>query len=142
MEVVSAGSKPADEVDPNALWVLGVHGIPVEDPRPKRTEQVLGLGWDVVITVCDRARDTCPVLPGATLAVHWGMADPAGAPDEGRAFEEAFQTLSGRIDRLLALPLDTLSPSELREELGRIGSEALVEAQASGEDPDRASESP
>jgi arsenate reductase len=102
VEVASAGSKPAEKVDPNALRVLGAHGIPVEEPRPKRTEEVLGLGWDVVITVCDHARDTCPVLPGATLAVHWGMADPAGTSDEERAFEEAFQILSGRIDRLLA----------------------------------------
>ena len=63
-----------------------------------------------MITVCDNARDACPFLPGAAT-VHWGLPDPAEhtAPDAARrAFEETFVALEGRVNALLALPLESL----------------------------------
>jgi protein-tyrosine-phosphatase len=124
VEAQSAGANPAQDIHPRALQVLAERGIPVVGQRAKRTDEVLGLGWDVVITVCDQAREACPVLPGATLAVHWGMEDPAEAASE-RAFAEAFELLSRRVDELLALPLNTLMPDELLEELEGIGEPRL-----------------
>ena len=101
--------------------VLAVHGISAVSHRPKRTEEVLSSGWDVVITVCDQARQACPVFPEATLTAPWGVEDPVGAPNEVQAFEEVFQILSRRIDEFLSLPLDTLDPEPLRIQLNRIG---------------------
>lgn len=123
----SAGPKPAERVKPGALRVLAAHGIQADGQRPKRTEEVLGLGWDVVLTVCDDARESCPVLPEATISAHWGMADPAGTPNEAKAFEEAFQILSERIDELLGLPLETILAEELATELDRIGRDETSE---------------
>lgn len=121
VEVESAGVTPTAQVNPGALRVLAVHGISVVSHRPKRTEEVLSSGWDVVITVCDQAREACPVFPEATLTAHWGVEDPVGVPNEAQAFEEAFQILSRRIDEFLSLPLDTLDPEPLRIQLNRIG---------------------
>ena len=115
----SAGAKPAERVHPGALRVLAAHGLEADRQRPKRTEEVLGLGWDVVLTVCDLAKEACPVLPEATLTAHWGVADPAGAPNEPRAFQEAYEVLD----------LAAVSPQELEDELNRIGrDEARQEA--------------
>ena len=121
VEVESAGVTPAAQVSPSTLRVLAAHGIPVMGHQPKPAEEVLGSSWDVVITVCDEAREACPVLPGVTLTSHWGVEDPAGSPNETQAFEEAFQILSRRINEFLSLPLATLDPEQLRTELDRIG---------------------
>ena len=125
VEARSAGATPAPQLHSGALQVLEEHGIPASGQRPKMTDEVLGLGWDVVITVCDQAKDACPVLPGATLAVHWGMDDPAEGPNERQAFATAYQLLSQRVDELLALPLAELSPDELREKLEQVGTPHL-----------------
>ena len=124
VEAGSAGAAPAGRVCPSALGVLERHGVPVEGLGPKATGELLGREWDVVITVCDRARDACPVLPRATVSAHWGMPDPARVtgPGEAAAFEEAFRTLRRRIDAFLALRLEEMDPAALGEALTVIGS--------------------
>ncbi len=81
--------------------------------------------WDFVITVCDRAKEACPVFPGQPVIAHWGMPDPAamqGTEDEKRrAFDAALFMLSRRIDLLLALPTDKLSRLALEHRVGAIG---------------------
>ena len=120
----SAGARPADKVHPAALAVLATHGVPAPADGPRASRDLLGERWDIVITVCDQAREACPVLPGSTLAVHWGMPDPAraAAADEAEAFGDAFRTLRRRIDAFLALPLGELSPAALRHALEELGS--------------------
>lgn len=120
----SAGAAPAGRVHPSALAVLERHGIPTGGLGPKATGELLGRDWDVLITVCDRARDACPVLPRATVSAHWGMPDPArvAGPGEAAAFDEAFRTLRRRIDAFLALRLEELDPAALGEALAGIGS--------------------
>jgi len=122
----SAGAHPGSRVHPQAIQQLEGAGIPVEGLRPKRTDEVIDEGWDLVITVCDQAQEACPVLPGATLSAHWGVEDPAGAPDEVTAFSEAFRILAHRVDRLLSLPLESMNPVDLRAQLIRIGTEGTT----------------
>lgn len=122
IESESAGAVPADRTHPAAIRVLETHGIPVGGLRPKRTEEVLGSGWDLVVTVCDHAKDVCPVLPDATVSTHWGMPDPDDGPEQAEACEDAFRTLSRRVDEFLRLPIEALSASELGRELEGIGS--------------------
>jgi len=81
--------------------------------------------WDIVITVCDRAKESCPYFPGQPILAHWGMEDPAEAEgsDEVKrcAFDHAFVMLARRIDLLLALPIDKLERLGLEGRIRAIG---------------------
>lgn len=117
IEAASAGSRPAARVNPYAVEVLAAHGIPWDGRTPKSLDDVAGERYDLVITVCDHARDACPFFPGADAQVHWGLPDPAEEhePDAARrAFRDTYDALVRRVDALLALPLDTLEAAELR----------------------------
>ena len=118
IEASSAGSRPARRVNPHAVQVLREHGIAWEDRVPRSIDDVSQERFDLVITVCDNARDACPFFPGAAAQVHWGMSDPAEEtePDAARrAFRETYVALSARVDALLALPLERLDAAALRE---------------------------
>ena len=118
IEAASAGSRPAARVNPFALEVLAAHGIEWTGRTPKRIDDVAGERFDLVITVCDNARDACPVFPGAGAQVHWGLPDPAEEQEPERArraFAETFAALEERVAALLALPLEALGPAALRE---------------------------
>ena len=105
-EVASAGSRPAERVNPLAIEVLRQVGIDWTGRAPKGLDAVLQEPWDLIITVCDKARDACPVFPGRPATAHWGLPDPAEVEgtreDRMRAFEETRRALEGRIDLLLA----------------------------------------
>ncbi len=114
----SAGSRPAARVNPYAIEVLREHGIIWEGHTPKSIDDVAGLQFDLVITVCDNARDACPFFPGAGAQVHWGLRDPAEETEPiraWRAFEETYAALAERVEALLALPLESLTAEALRE---------------------------
>jgi arsenate reductase (thioredoxin) len=122
--VGSAGTKPAPRVNPGAIDVLRDHGIDWNGHRPKTIDEIQHEPWDLVITVCDNARESCPVFPGHPAFAHWGMSDPADVePEEARAraFRETYQVLSRRIDLLLALPLEKLEQRLVELRVGEIG---------------------
>ena len=75
-EVASAGTE-ATGVNPYATRVLREVGIDWSGARSKSITEYLGQQFDYVVTVCDRARDTCPVFPGSDNTLHWGLDDPA-----------------------------------------------------------------
>ena len=83
-EVVSAGTE-ATQVNPYAVRVLADLGIDWSTARSKSISEFLDQRFDYVITVCDRARETCPVFPGTENALHWGLDDPSAV--EGTADE-------------------------------------------------------
>ncbi|HET7550659.1 MAG TPA: arsenate reductase ArsC [Gemmatimonadaceae bacterium] len=117
VEAASAGSRPAVRVHPLAVDVLREHGIAWEGRTPNGIEDVAGERFDLVITVCDNARDACPFFPGAGAQVHWGLPDPVEEPDPKaarRAFLETYDALVARVDALLALPLECLAPAALQ----------------------------
>ncbi len=123
----SAGSKPTGTPNPFALAMLAEQGYPAEGFASKSWHDFAdGPAFDLIFTVCDSAAaETCPVWPGQPISAHWGIPDPAAAEgsdaDKRAAFRIAFQRLKRRIDALLALPLDTLSPEALSEALTAIG---------------------
>ena len=125
LEAGSAGTAPAAEVHPLALGELARRGIEAAGTRPKSVDEILQEHWDIVITVCDAAQESCPVFPGQPVVAHWGVADPAaatGSEDERRhAFRGAAEVLARRIGLLLALPIETMDASALQAELRRIG---------------------
>jgi len=75
-EAVSAGTE-ATGVNPYVVRVLAEVGIDWSQARSKVITEYLGERFDYVITVCDRARDTCPVFPGSENTLHWGLDDPS-----------------------------------------------------------------
>jgi len=98
--VESAGTEPKG-VNPMSIAVLGEVGIDWSDARSKSIEGFLGQSFDYVITVCDRARQTCPVFPGSGNSLHWGLEDPAevAGTEEERlaAFRVTRQELTMRL---------------------------------------------
>lgn len=101
----SAGTRPAPRVNPFAIAALGEAGIPWSGHAPQDVSAVQGQPWDLVITVCDNARESCPIFPGATEMMHWGMPDPAevtGGDDAKRlAFRDTLNVLRRRIEAFL-----------------------------------------
>ena len=75
-EVVSAGTDPKG-VHPLTVQVLAEAGIDWSGARSKSVTEFLGRPFDYVVTVCDRARQVCPVFPGEHNSLHWGLEDPA-----------------------------------------------------------------
>jgi arsenate reductase len=121
----SAGSKPAARVNPYALDTLREYGIPWTGHAPRSVEGLENEQWDFVITVCDRAKESCPFFPGQPMLAHWGMPDPAEVEGDERAkrqaFRDAFVLISRRIDLMLALPFDKLERLALEARVQAIG---------------------
>jgi arsenate reductase (thioredoxin) len=121
----SAGAQPAAQADAYAIDTLREHRIPWAGRQPRGLDGLERQPWDVVITVCDRAREACPVFPGQPVLAHWGMRDPAEVEGDDatkrRAFRDAFWLLARRIDLLLALPVERLAHFALQSRLRTIG---------------------
>jgi arsenate reductase len=77
-EVFSAGTHPST-VRPEAIAAMAEIGIDISGQRSKSVDEFTGVPLDVVITVCDNARENCPVFPAATVRLHWPFEDPAAA---------------------------------------------------------------
>jgi protein-tyrosine-phosphatase len=124
-EVASAGSRPAPQVNPLAVRVLQDAGIDWTGRTPKAIDEVSDQSWDFVITVCDRAREACPIFPGTPILAHWGMPDPAEVTGSEevrlRAFIDTLTVLNRRIDLFLALPSDKLDRLILEQRVRSIG---------------------
>ena len=107
-EVHSAGTKPKG-INPLTLRTLAEAGLDASWARSKSVTEYLGQQFDFVVTVCDEARQVCPVFPGVHESLHWGYEDPAGATgtEEERlaVFRRVFVQLAERIDQFVPLAL-------------------------------------
>jgi protein-tyrosine-phosphatase len=108
VEVHSAGSTPQPDVHPLARATLkNRFGIDTASLHPKSLNRFVDQQFDYVITVCDRAAESCPVFPGDPQRIHWSFADPAAVQDateQRRAFERVATELAARIRIWLSLP--------------------------------------
>lgn len=127
----SAGSRPTGTVNPAALEELEARGIPTDGLASKSWDGYAQRGaprFDYIFTVCDNAiGQSCPLLRGSPMAVHWGLPDPAavrGTEQEvRRAFGRAYERLSAMIDGLLLLPIETMARADVRKALRQIALE-------------------
>ena len=105
-DVVSAGVTPRP-VHSMTVTALAKVGIDVTGAVSKPVGGFLGRRFDYVVTVCDRARALCPVFPGGTQTLHWGIDDPAEADGSDRerqaAYDRALRELAGRIHAFIPL---------------------------------------
>jgi arsenate reductase len=123
----SAGVNPAGRVNPFALQVLrDVYHIDAGKARSKGCEEFNKIEFDFVITVCDNARETCPIWPGQPIVAHWGVPDPADAvgtdEEKLRAFKETARVLYHRIELFCSLPIEKLDRLKLARLVRDIGS--------------------
>ena len=76
-EVHSAGTNPKSEVNKFAIEVLKELGIQTDGLYPKLVDEFVDQDFDLVVTVCDSAKQNCPFFPRAKTIVHWSLKDPA-----------------------------------------------------------------
>lgn len=99
-QVFSAGTRPT-QVRPEAIAVMRELGIDISGHHSKSVDEFAGQPFDYVLTVCDNARESCPVFPAKTTAIHQSFEDPAaceGSADERMA---AFRRVRDRLRRYL-----------------------------------------
>lgn len=102
-ESYSAGSHPTGVVNPYALAVLEQHHIDTRHARSKSWDEFRGKRFDFVITVCDRAKESCPVWPGQPVQAHWGSPDPAAVTGDERTKQRAFLNVASQISARIGL---------------------------------------
>src|ERR1044071_399091 len=117
-QVFSAGASPTGKVNPFAIQVLkDRYNIDASDARSKSWEEFNDVEFDFVVTVCDNARETCPVWPGQPIVAHWSSPDPAAVSgtdaEKYRAFKDVAFQIERRLQLFTSLSLDKLDRLQL-----------------------------
>lgn len=105
VESASAGTE-VTRVHPLAVREMAERGIDIAGQRSKSMDEFAGEHFDYVVTVCDNARESCPIFPGDPERIHWSIPDPAaveGEEAQRMAFKRAADELTSRIRYLLAI---------------------------------------
>ncbi|MGO8969139.1 MAG: arsenate reductase ArsC [Myxococcaceae bacterium] len=136
-EAYSAGADPKGVVDPLTLKILhDKFRIDASGARSKSWDEFRNIDFDFVITVCDSARESCPVWPGQPIIAHWGLEDPAAFVGTAKQREQLFLNVATHIYRRIqiftSLPLAKLDRLRLERLVKRIGTDP--EAVASEEE--------
>jgi arsenate reductase len=126
-EAFSAGANPKGRVNPHVLEILSAnYHIDAASARSKSWEEFRDVVFDFVITVCDKARESCPVWPGQPIVAHWGSEDPDAVQGSDEARRQAVKRVAVEIYRRLglftALPiasLDRLRLEAMTNDIGR-----------------------
>jgi arsenate reductase len=100
LEVFSAGTEPGERVHPVAIEVMEEKGIDLSSGHPKPVEQFINTPFDYVITVCDGAKEACPVFTGKVKhRLHIGFDDPAEATGTPEEIKKVFLRVRDEIER-------------------------------------------
>ena len=121
----SAGSHPLGRVNSDALDTLQRHGLATNGYKSQSWHEFAEQAIDIVITVCDNAGgEVCPGYLHSATRGHWGLNDPShvkGSESElMAAFEDTYRILERRIQKMLALPLESMSSAQLSKELNAV----------------------
>ncbi len=95
-EVFSAGTNPVG-LNSGSVEAMSEVGIDISRHRSKHVAEFLGQPFDQVITVCDRARESCPIWPGPTHLLHWSFDDPAAPAETDSARRHVFRRVRDEI---------------------------------------------
>jgi len=105
-EVSSAGTHPAG-LNPLAVEAMRESGIDISTHESKTIDRFLNEPFDYVITVCDRAKESCPMFPGAATMLHWSFEDPAAAEGPEAQRQAVFRKIRDEIRERIRLFLAT-----------------------------------
>jgi len=95
-EAFSAGTQPT-QVNPRAIKAMGELAIDISNHKSQSVEIFLDQKFDYVITVCDAARETCPVFPNSKKSLHWSLEDPAEATGSEEEIMKVFRRVRDQI---------------------------------------------
>ena len=95
VQAISAGTQPQPKVADGAIQALQLAGLPTAGLRPKSVEEVMHQDIDLVVSVCDNARESCPVFPRPVPRIHVGFHDPHGEPLE--SFVAVYEDIRARL---------------------------------------------
>jgi protein-tyrosine-phosphatase/DNA-binding transcriptional ArsR family regulator len=112
VEARSAGSHPKS-LHANAVRVMAERGIDISGNATKHFRRYARGHFDYVVTLCDKVREICPEFPGAPIATHWSIADPAAAGESDETTYPAFELVADEIDSRVALLLADLGTRQL-----------------------------
>ena len=112
-------------MNPGAVEALASAGIEWHGHSPQSVAGLELRPWDLVITVCDDAKESCPIYPAGPAIAHWGMPDPAAVEGDSEvrraAFHGALAVLRRRITALVELPVEELARAPLEARVRQIG---------------------
>ena len=108
-DIFSAGTKPSS-LRAEAIDVMAEIGIDISGQRSKSVDEFIGRPFRYVITVCDNARESCPVFPAQTERLHWSFEDPAAVEgtltERAAAFRRIRNQIAQRVEGFVAGPTD------------------------------------
>jgi thioredoxin type arsenate reductase len=124
-EAFSAGSRPAGYVHTKAIDTMEAMGVDISHNTSKSIDTFSGQLFNFVITVCDNAKEECPIFPGEPVTAHWGFEDPAKVDGDDEHISNEFRRIAVEIERrirlFLALPEDKLSELDYLQAVRDIG---------------------
>jgi len=106
VRALSAGTRPQPKVAEGAIDALKLAGLPVDGLYPKDVDAVINESIDLVVTVCDNARETCPIFPRPIKSIHLPFHDPHGEPLESfiQVRDDIRKRLIPEVKKALGLP--------------------------------------
>ena len=106
-DALSAGTQPRG-LSADAVKVMAEDGIDISGQRSKNVSEFIGQRFPYVITVCDNAKESCPIFPGAFHTLHWSVPDPAAAEgsyeERMQVFRQVRDEIQQRVQEFLAQP--------------------------------------
>ena len=120
ISAVSAGSQPKP-LHPNAVRVMGEHGIDLSGRRSKHLSEFTGERFDYVISLCDRVREVCPEFPGGPEAIHWSIPDPARAPGSDEETLPVFEAVAEELSVRVGFLIEAIEATTINQEVTERG---------------------
>ncbi|QUJ68263.1 arsenate reductase ArsC [Photobacterium sp. GJ3] len=123
-EVASAGTDPTGSISPEIRIYLEQMNLNPDDFRSKSWEEMTRFHPDIIISVCDTLHDEpCPNWLGGGVRINWDLPNPlavsSNPQEQKKACEETTQLLKHHIDTMIRLPLDTMTPNEIKQKLSQ-----------------------
>lgn len=124
-EAYSAGSRPANQVNPFTIKVMQEVEVDLSGKKPQSAEKYLDVKFDFVITLCDKMKEECPNFPGYPIVAHWGMSDPdekEGSEEEKiKEFRKTRNEILKRINLFINLSIEKLDRLTMESKTKEIG---------------------